>query len=242
MNSLFIGRFQPFHKGHRAIVDKLLDEGKDVVVAIRDTKLSSENPLSAKDRKKRIRKHYGNKVKTIIIPDINELNYGRKVGYKIRRVRLDRHTEAVSASGIRSAKKKLLWLTGNVSSGKTSLAFLLKERLGAVVLDGDEMRGSISLGAGFSKADREEHNLRVARLAKVFLTHGDNVVVSVIAPFQSARNKIEKIIKPNWVYIKGGKTGKSMPYEPPKRPFITIDPSKEKITDSLERIVRKTLF
>jgi cytidyltransferase-like protein len=46
MKSLVIGRFQPFHDGHYALVQTLLDEGKDVVVAIRDTPFNEDNPYS----------------------------------------------------------------------------------------------------------------------------------------------------------------------------------------------------
>lgn len=238
MHSLFIGRFQPFHNGHREIVDRLLEEDKPVVIGIRDTKTDTQNPYSIKERRKIIRELYGYKVKILVIPDIMEVCYGRKVGYKIRRVRLNRKIEDISASKLRNNRVTLLWLTGNVGSGKTSLAYLLRERLKAVILDGNEMRSSISLGAGFSKKDREEHNLRVARLAKVLHTQGNNVVVSVIAPFQSTRDKIEKIIKPKWVHLVSPKLGKDKPYEPPKNPFLRINPKKEALEESLEKIVR----
>jgi hypothetical protein len=79
------------------------------------------------------------------------------------------------------------------------------------------MRKSISLGAGFSKEDRCEHNLRVARLAKVLNAYGHNVVVSVIAPHKSTRAKIDKIIDCMWVYVKRTvKYDDYRPYEPPE--------------------------
>ncbi len=81
-----------------------------------------------------------------------------------------------------------MWLTGQSGAGKSTLANLLKEKLNAVVLDGHEMRESISLGAGFTKEDREAHNLRVARLALV-LAKQSPVIVSVIAPFEETRKK-----------------------------------------------------
>ena len=57
-------------------------------------------------------------------------------------------------------------------------------------MDGDEMRQSISLGLGFTKNDRDRHNLRVARLAKVLSKN--IVIVSVIAPFKATRKKLIK--------------------------------------------------
>ena len=111
--------------------------------------------------------------------------------------------------------------------------------MNAVVLDGDELRASISTDLGFSKEDRDEHNMRVARLAKVLNGQGFNVVVSVIAPFQSTRDKITELINPFWIYIKGGKIGEDMPYEVPNNPDLTIDPSEESLLASLETVIKQ---
>lgn len=239
--SLFIGRWQPFHDGHRALIDHVLNEDKSVIIAVRDTEISESNPFTTKECVERIEYAYRDnpKVEVIVIPDISEVCYGRKVGWSVRRIRLNREIEEISATKIRNSKKRVIWLTGNVGSGKTSLAYLLKERLNAVVLDGDEMRASISLGAGFSKKEREVHNLRVARLAKILCDQGHNVVVSVIAPFRSTREKIMEIVNPYWIYIKGGETGKNKPYEVPDVPDITIDPTKESLLESIEKIVKE---
>lgn len=240
--SLFIGRWQPPHKGHCRLIQKVLNEGNDVLVACRVTEVNEDNPYTFKERKHLLREMLPdkNRVKIIPIPDIKEVCYGRKVGWGIRRIRLEKYLEEISASQIRGAKKHIIWLTGNVGAGKTSLAYLLKERLNnVVILDGDEMRASISLGAGFSQKDRHEHNLRVARLAKVLYTQGFNVIVSVIAPFRATRKEVTKLIDPFWIYIKSDVEDKDKPYEPPKKPDLIIDPKKEDMRVSLERIVKK---
>jgi len=239
MNSLFIGRWQPFHEGHKALIDKVLSEGKPVAIGIRDTKVSEDNPYTVEERKKMIEDVYGDKVQCFVVPDIAEICFGRKVGYEVRRVRLDSQIEEISGTKTRNSQKRVIWLTGNVGSGKTSLAYLLKERLNSVVLDGDEMRVSISLGAGFSKKDRNEHNLRVARLAKILNAQDLNVVVSVIAPFIETRKEIDKICNPYWIYIRGGATGKDKPYEVPENPAVIIDPTVESLSESLEKIIKE---
>lgn len=239
--SLFIGRWQPFHTGHKALINVVLKEGGKVVIAVRDTPISVGNPYSVEERIARIEREYeGNEnVEVIAIPDIKEVCYGRDVGWGIRRIRLEQQMEEVSATKIRNSQKGIIWLTGNVGAGKTSLAYLLKERLNAVVLDGDELRASISADLGFSKEDRDEHNMRVARLAKLLNSQGYNVVVSVIAPFQSTRDKITELIKPYWIYVKGGKVGNDMPYEIPQQPFLTIDPTEESLLASLDKIIKE---
>jgi cytidyltransferase-like protein len=239
MYSLFIGRWQPFHKGHKALIDKVLEEGKKVVVAVRSTEVTEGNPYTVGERKKMIKEVYGRRVKVIEIPDVTEVCYGRKVGWSIRRVRLENQLEEISGTKIRDSKKGIIWLTGNTGSGKTAIATLIKERLNAILLDGDEMRNTISVGASFSKKDREEHNLRVARLAKLLNEQGFNVIVSVIAPYESTRKKINKICSPFWIYIKGGGWGtKETPYEPPKNPDLTIDPSKKSLLESMDKIIK----
>ncbi len=240
-HSLFIGRWQPFHDGHKSLIDVVLKEGNKVLIAVRDTPVSEKNPYSALDRVKYIKKYYkGNpNVEVIVIPDIKEVCYGRDVGWGIRRVRVEKQIENISATKIRNSKKRIIWLTGNVGSGKTAIAYILKDRLSALVLDGDELRASISTDLGFSKKDREAHNLRVARLASILHAQGHNIVVSVIAPFRSTRAKITKLINPYWIFVKGGKLGKDMPYEIPKNPDITIDSSTESLLASLEKIVKE---
>lgn len=87
--SLFIGRWQPLHKGHLWLINERLKEGKKVWLAIRDVEPDENNPWSAKEIEKMI--HEGElknliadgKIITSIIPDIESVNYGRGVGYEI---------------------------------------------------------------------------------------------------------------------------------------------------------------
>lgn len=239
--SLFIGRYQPFHDGHKKLIDTVLSEGKRVVIAVKETTFNEKNPYTLEERIGRIKRIYGDNknVDIMTIPDIAEVCYGHDVGWGIRRIRLDKQTEEISATKIRGAKKGVVWLTGNTGSGKTSLAYLLKERLNAVVLDGDEMRSSISADLGFSKEHREENYLRVARLAKVLVNQNHNVIVSVIAAFEDSRKKINEILDPYWIYVKGGEIGPDKPYEPPANPDLVIDPSEESLLQSMERIVKE---
>ena len=142
-------------------------------------------------------------------------------------------------------KNKIIWLTGNSGSGKTTLAKNLIDKLkniesNIILLDGDEMRIAISEKSGFSKSDREEHNLGVARLAKVLSSQGFDIIVSVIAPFQETRDKIDKIINPLWIYIKRDLPKDiNKPYEIPNDPDLIVDNDRLSIEESVELIYRK---
>lgn len=98
--SLFIGRWQPFHAGHRKLIQSVLDEGKDVCVAIRDTEKDDKNPFTVDERMMMIQTAFP-QVLVIKIPDIEEVVYGRDVGYGIRELRLDPETESISGTKIR---------------------------------------------------------------------------------------------------------------------------------------------
>ena len=107
--SLFIGRWQPFHKGHKILIENVLEEGKNVCIAIRDTKISDDNPYTVKQRKRMIEKalcEWKDRIKVISIPDIEEIVYGRKVGWGIREIRLSDEIESISATNIRQRRSR----------------------------------------------------------------------------------------------------------------------------------------
>ena len=110
MYSLFIGRYQPFHNGHKALIETVLKEGKAVCIAIRDTEQNKQNPYSMFKRMEMVEKALGGwiakgKLRIISIPDITEVCHGRKVGWGIREIRLDEETEKISATKIRGGNE-----------------------------------------------------------------------------------------------------------------------------------------
>ncbi len=243
-SSLFVGRWQPFHKGHQKLIESVLKKDKPVVVAIRDTEISHDNPYSTFERWTMIQKalqKYGELVKIIVIPDIDEICYGRDVGYAIRKIEIDEKFQQISGTKTRLINpptKPIFWLTGQSGAGKTTIANLLQSHIGGVILDGDEMRKTISKELGFSKNDREIHNLRVARLAKT-LAKTSPVIVSVIAPFTKTRQKIDKIAKPVWIYVKKELPNrKNYPYEVPKNVIITVDSDSQTPDRQVEIILK----
>ena len=86
--SMFIGRWQPWHKGHRWLIDQRLNENKNVLICIREVSKDDKNPYNPIDVKENVEKELkelidAQRVKVIIIPDIESVNYGRGVGYDI---------------------------------------------------------------------------------------------------------------------------------------------------------------
>ena len=86
--SMFIGRWQPWHKGHRWLIDQRLNENKNVLICIREVSKDDKNPYDPVDVRDNVEKELkelidAQRVKVIIIPDIESVNYGRGVGYDI---------------------------------------------------------------------------------------------------------------------------------------------------------------
>ena len=44
--AMFCGRFQPLHKSHQALFQRALDEGKNLLICIRDGEINEKNPFS----------------------------------------------------------------------------------------------------------------------------------------------------------------------------------------------------
>lgn len=99
--ALFIGRWQPFHNGHKHIIDQALSAGESVCIAIRDTPISPNDPFSVENRIEMVRAVYGNGVRVVVIPDITSVNIGRRVGYEVNRVEVPEKMGQVSATVIR---------------------------------------------------------------------------------------------------------------------------------------------
>tara|TARA_A100000164_G_scaffold332850_1_gene323024 strand:- start:156 stop:497 length:342 start_codon:yes stop_codon:yes gene_type:complete len=104
--SLFIGRWQPWHEGHRWLIDQRLNEGLNVCIAIRDVEKSDSNPFSPTEIKKNLERELQDlitlkKVKVIIMPDIESINYGRGVGYDIIEHFPPEKVKKISATEIR---------------------------------------------------------------------------------------------------------------------------------------------
>jgi bifunctional enzyme CysN/CysC len=89
-------------------------------------------------------------------------------------------------------KGAVVWMTGLPSSGKSTIAHALEQRLietgqPAYVLDGDNLRHGLNGDLGFSDEDRTENVRRTAHVARLFADAGVVAIVSLVSPFAADR-------------------------------------------------------
>jgi nicotinamide mononucleotide adenylyltransferase len=108
--AMFIGRWQPWHDGHRWLIDQALNKGKKVLLCIRDVPVDEKNPWTAHQ----ILLNLADELKDLIqegrvsimkIPNIESINIGRGVGYDVIEHIPPAEIEQISATKIREQMK-----------------------------------------------------------------------------------------------------------------------------------------
>jgi hypothetical protein len=103
-----LGRWQPWHAGHRALFERAIAKTGQVVIQIRDCQgWQGSNPFAIEQVKSFIRRDldllYQGQYEIQIVPNIVNITYGRDVGYKIQQEIFDDATHAISATNIRKS-------------------------------------------------------------------------------------------------------------------------------------------
>jgi len=104
-----LGRFQPFHEGHKKLFKRALAKHGQVAILVRDMPLSENNPWTPEDICENIEQElyeYAGKFRCYPVPNIMNITYGRGVGYKIEEEVLDEETQKISATKIREQMRK----------------------------------------------------------------------------------------------------------------------------------------
>jgi adenylyl-sulfate kinase len=165
-------------------------------------------------------------------------------------------------------KTSMLWFTGLSGSGKTTIAKELVKKLQeegqpAMLLDGDEIR-DIFKNYGFDKAARLKHINDVAKMAVYLQKQGIIPIVSLISPFEEARQNARSLtddfteiyvstnleacekrdVKGLYAKARSGEikdfTGvhDTAPYEIPSNPELVFDTEKLDLNSCVNQILK----
>jgi adenylylsulfate kinase len=101
-----LGRWQPWHAGHRALFERAITKTGQVIIQIRDCQgWQGSNPFAIEQVKSFIKRDldmlYQGQYEIQIVPNIVNITYGRDVGYKIEQETFDDATHSISATKIR---------------------------------------------------------------------------------------------------------------------------------------------
>lgn len=162
-----------------------------------------------------------------------------------------------------------LWFTGLPASGKSTIAKQVENHLVKVGfkvenLDGDDLRSHLHPELGFSKAERQINNKRMAYIATLLNKNDIAVIVAAVSPFAEARNLAREIIEeegrfvlihvhcpveickkrdPKGMYKQAEAghidnfTGINHPYQTPENPDIRVDTTELDVNESVKEVV-----
>lgn len=108
--AMFIGRWQPWHAGHRWLIDQALNEGKNVLLCIRDVEPDEKNPWTPQQVLLNLANELeelveSGRLRIITIPDIESINIGRGIGYDVIEHIPPQEIHDISATKIREELK-----------------------------------------------------------------------------------------------------------------------------------------
>ncbi len=104
--TLLLGRYQPWHDGHRALFERAVAKTGQIIIQVRDCQgWNDSNPFDFEKVRRFIKRdldpmHQG-KYEIQLVPNIVNVTYGRDVGYKIEQEVFDDATHSISATDIR---------------------------------------------------------------------------------------------------------------------------------------------
>jgi len=167
---------------------------------------------------------------------------------------------------------RIFQFTGLSGAGKSTLSSIIREELQSrgyrvILLDGDEIRKTLSVDLGFSREDRLEQSRRVARLAQQ--SRADFIFIATINPYEEGRKYLKENCAAHLIWLKcdmntlkkrdpkglykraslpdghpqklANLTGINDPFEPPAAPDLTLDTSQETSDTSARKLLEYIL-
>ena len=101
-----LGRWQPWHPGHRALFERLLERTGQVIIQVRDVQgWNDSNPFDFEQVKYFIKRDldplYQGQYEIMLVPNIVHIGWGRSVGYTSGEEYFDESITKISATEIR---------------------------------------------------------------------------------------------------------------------------------------------
>lgn len=152
----------------------------------------------------------------------------------------------------------IYWFTGQPCAGKTVLGNMLKnylennrndkdpnKRYKVYRIDGDDMRELFS-NKDYSIKGRVDNVGTAQRIAHYLHNQGNDVIVSLVAPYVDQREDFKKLlgdsIKEIYVHTSEARERdhwKAIAYTKPLENYIDIDTTKDEPLDSLKKILKE---
>jgi nicotinamide mononucleotide adenylyltransferase len=103
-----LGRWQPWHAGHRALFERLIQKTGQVIIQIRDCQgWNDSNPFAIEQVKDNIRRDldaiYQGQYEIQVVPNIVHIGWGRGVGYTMQEEIFEESITNISGTTIRKS-------------------------------------------------------------------------------------------------------------------------------------------
>ena len=141
---------------------------------------------------------------------------------------------------------KIIWLTGQPGSGKTTIALqFLKHYQDWFHIDGDDIRELFN-NKDYSEQGRRKNIELAQQLAQYLYSKDQNVIVSLIAPYRDQREYFKEKIGKDLIEIylhtieDRGKNMFQTNYETPIQNYIELDTTNRTPEESFEILKLKT--
>ncbi len=146
--------------------------------------------------------------------------------------------------------KKIIWLTGQPGSGKTTLANLLKEHFNTsesskdktvVLVDGDDLR-DITVNKDYSRKGRENNIKTAQKIAKFLFNKNFITIVALVAPYKELRESFKSNTPVFEIFlhttdIRGREHFFAEDYEPPSTNYLELDTGKHSTKECISMII-----
>ena len=144
--------------------------------------------------------------------------------------------------------KKIIWLTGQPGSGKTTLAEAIHKKISEkyskekiIIVDGDDLR-NITTNKDYSRKGRENNIITAQKIAHFLSNKNFIVIVALVAPYLNIREDFKSVTPVSEIYlhtneVRGREHFFADDYEKPEKDFLEIDTTNKKVEECVNEIL-----